>query len=66
MSGLGFAGRTARAFIDSKLTPLLIAASLALGAFALLLTPREEEPQIRVPMVDVAAVWAGASPSEVE
>ena len=66
MSGLGFAGRAARAFIDSKLTPLLIAASLALGAFALLLTPREEEPQIRVPMVDVAAVWAGASPSEVE
>jgi len=66
MTGLGLAGRTARAFIDSKLTPLLIAASLALGAFALLLTPREEEPQIRVPMVDVAAQWPGASPSEVE
>ncbi len=37
-----------------------------MGALALLLTPREEEPQIRVPMVDVAAVWPGASPSEVE
>ncbi len=66
MSGLGLAGRTAGAFIDSKLTPLLIAAALALGTLALLLTPREEEPQIRVPMVDVAAVWSGASPSEVE
>jgi multidrug efflux pump subunit AcrB len=66
MTELGLAGRIARAFIDSKLTPLLIAASLALGAFALFLTPREEEPQIRVPMIDVAAVWAGATPSEVE
>jgi multidrug efflux pump subunit AcrB len=66
MNKLGLAGRTASAFIDSKLTPLLMAASLALGAFALLLTPREEEPQIRVPMVDVAAQWPGASPSEVE
>jgi len=63
---LGFAGRIAHAFIDSKLTPLLIAASLGLGALALLATPREEEPQIRVPMVDVAIAWPGAEPSEVE
>jgi multidrug efflux pump subunit AcrB len=66
MNRLGAAGRVARAFVDSKLTPLLIAASLALGAFGLLLTPREEEPQIRVPMVDVTASWPGASPEEVE
>ncbi len=66
MSRMGLAGRTALAFIDSKLTPLLIAAALGLGAFALLMTPREEEPQIRVPMVDVSATWPGASPSEVE
>jgi multidrug efflux pump subunit AcrB len=63
---LGIAGRIARAFIDSKLTPLLIVASLALGALALLATPREEEPQIRVPMVDVAVAWPGAEPGEIE
>jgi multidrug efflux pump subunit AcrB len=63
---VGFAGRVAYAFIDSKLTPLLIAASLGLGALALLATPREEEPQIRVPMVDVAVAWPGAEPGEVE
>ena len=62
----GPAGRIAHAFLDSKLTPLLIAASLGLGAFALLATPREEEPQIRVPMVDVTIAWPGAEPSEVE
>jgi multidrug efflux pump subunit AcrB len=63
---VGFAGRLAHAFIDSKLTPLLIAASLGLGALALLATPREEEPQIRVPMVDVAIGFPGAEPREVE
>jgi multidrug efflux pump subunit AcrB len=63
---VGFAGRVARAFLDSKLTPLAIASSLALGALALLATPREEEPQIRVPMVDVMAAWPGAEPAEVE
>ncbi len=63
---LGFAGQIARSFLDSKLTPLVIAASLGLGAFALLATPREEEPQIRVPMVDVTVAWPGADPAEVE
>jgi multidrug efflux pump subunit AcrB len=62
----GLAGRVARFFLDSKLTPVLIAASLGLGAFALLATPREEEPQIRVPMVDVRVAWPGAEPAEVE
>jgi multidrug efflux pump subunit AcrB len=62
----GLAGRLSRAFLDSKLTPLLIAASLGLGALALLFTPREEEPQIRVPMVDVTIAWPGAEPAEVE
>ena len=62
----GFAGRIAHAFLDSKLTPLVIAASLGLGALALLATPREEEPQIRVPMVDVIVAWPGAEPAEVE
>jgi len=62
---LGLSGRIARAFLDSKLTPLLIAAALGLGALALLATPREEEPQIRVPMVDVLIAWPGAEPAEV-
>jgi multidrug efflux pump subunit AcrB len=63
---VGFAGRVAHAFLDSKLTPLVILASLGLGALALLATPREEEPQIRVPMVDVMVAWPGAEPAEVE
>jgi multidrug efflux pump subunit AcrB len=63
---VGLAGRIAHAFLDSKLTPLLIVASLALGALALLATPREEEPQIRVPMVDVAVAYPGADVADVE
>ena len=63
---VGFAGKVARTFLESKLTPLVIAASLGLGALALIATPREEEPQIRVPMVDVRVAWPGASPTEVE
>jgi len=66
MMRVGLAGRLAHAFLDSKLTPLLIAASLGLGSLALLATPREEEPQIRVPMVDVIIAWPGAEPAEVE
>jgi len=45
---LGMAGRMAQAFIDSRLTPLLVVASLLLGVFAIVATPREEEPQIIV------------------
>jgi len=63
---LGPAGRMAAAFIDSKLTPLLVIASLALGFFAVIITPREEEPQIKVPMIDVLVPFPGASPREVE
>jgi len=62
----GIAGRLAAAFIHSKLTPLLIAASLLLGLFAIIALPREEEPQIIVPMIDVFVDMPGASPSEVE
>ena len=50
---LGIAGRLTAAFIDSPLTPLLLLASLALGLVALMTLPREEEPQISVPMVDI-------------
>jgi multidrug efflux pump subunit AcrB len=62
---LRLAGRIAHAFIDSKLTPLVIVASLLLGAFAILQTPREEEPQIVVPMLDVFVQMPGASSEEV-
>jgi multidrug efflux pump subunit AcrB len=62
----GFAGRLAAAFIHSKLTPLIIAASLLLGLYAVIALPREEEPQIIVPMVDVFVEMPGASPTEVE
>jgi multidrug efflux pump subunit AcrB len=62
----GFAGRVARMFIDSKLTPLIIIASILLGVFAVLMLPREEEPQIKVPMVDVLVTMPGAGAKEVE
>lgn len=62
----GFAGTLARAFINSKLTPLGILASLLLGLLAILLLPREEEPQIKVPMIDVIVQMPGATPQEVE
>ena len=62
----GLAGRIARAFIDSKLTPLVIIASVLLGLLAVLLLPREEEPQIKVPMVDVLVSMPGFSAKEVE
>jgi len=65
-NGLGPAGRLARAFIDSKLTPLIIAAAILLGLGAVLLLPREEEPQIIVPMIDVFVQMPGASAREVE
>jgi multidrug efflux pump subunit AcrB len=65
-AGYGLAGRMAAAFIHSKLTPLIIVASLLLGVYAGVALPREEEPQIIVPMVDVFVDLPGASPSEVE
>src|ERR1017187_4187661 len=63
---LGIAGRLAQSFLNSKLTPLFIAASLALGIFSVAIIPREEEPQILVPMLDIATAMPGASPAEVE
>jgi multidrug efflux pump subunit AcrB len=63
---LGPAGRFAQAWIQSKLTPLVIAASVLLGAFSVWKLPREEEPQIVVPMVDVFVQMPGASAHEVE
>src|SRR6516164_2644060 len=62
----GIAGRLAHAFNDSRMTPLIIIASMLLGIGAVLLLPREEEPQIIVPMIDVFVQMPGASAREVE
>ena len=62
----GLAGRLAHYFIDSKLTPILILVSLALGLFAVVTTPKEEEPQIIVPMIDIYISYPGATPEEIE
>ena len=63
---IGISGRIAKAFITSKLTPLIVAAALLMGVFAVMVTPREEEPQIVVPMVDVFVSFPGATSKEVE
>jgi multidrug efflux pump subunit AcrB len=63
---LGIAGRLAHSFLNSKLTPLIVVASLAIGVFAVAVIPREEEPQILVPMLDITTAMPGASPAEVE
>lgn len=62
----GFVGRLAKQFIDSKLTPLIIVVALLLGIGATFILPREEEPQITVPMVDVFVQMPGASAKDVE
>jgi len=63
---VGFSGRVAKTFLESKLTPLLVVGSLLLGAFGVLVTPSEEEPQIKVPMIDVFVGLPGATAQEVE
>src|SRR5213075_543879 len=61
-----FAGRIARAFIDSKLTPLVVITSVLLGAAAIVLLPRKEEPQIKVPIIDVLVTMPSSTAKEVE
>ncbi|KHD87171.1 MAG: multidrug transporter AcrB [Bdellovibrio sp. ArHS] len=63
---LGFAGRLGQTFIHSKLTPVLAVASILLGLMAVYLTPKEEEPQISVPMIDIRTGAPGFSPEETE
>ena len=62
----GFAGGIAKQFINSKLTPLLMVAFMAIGIYSSYLTPREEEPQIDVPIADILFSYPGASPKEIE
>jgi len=61
-----FLGRITRMFVNSKLTPLIVIASILMGIFAVISTPREEEPQIKVPMFDVFVAMPGSSAKEVE
>jgi len=63
---LGVAGSIARFFIKSPLSPLLYLAMLALGIMGLLVTPRQEDPQIEVPMVDLFVQYPGADVEQVE
>ncbi len=62
----GIAGSIAQLFINSKLTPLVVVASLLLGIAAVVALPREEEPQIIVPMIDIFVQMPGAGAKEVE
>lgn len=62
----GLSGNIAKAFLQSKLTILLMIAFLLIGGYSTLLIPREEEPQIEVPMADIFLGYPGASPKEVE
>ena len=62
----GLAGRLAQPFINSKITPLLMAAFLGIGIYSVWMTPKEEDPQIEVPMVDIFVEQPGATPEEVE
>ncbi|WP_417542052.1 efflux RND transporter permease subunit [Methylophaga thalassica] len=63
---LGISGRIAGLFQDNALTPLMALLALLLGLFALMVTPREEEPQIDVTMADIFIAYPGASAKEVE
>ncbi|MGB6093304.1 MAG: efflux RND transporter permease subunit, partial [Moheibacter sp.] len=62
----GIAGRIAELFINSKLTILLMLGLMVIGTYSTTLIPREEEPQIVIPMADVMVGYPGASPAEVE
>ncbi|MBT8086997.1 MAG: efflux RND transporter permease subunit [Gammaproteobacteria bacterium] len=63
---LGFSGRLARTFLESKITPLLALTSVLLGLFAITVTPREEEPQINVTFANIFVGFPGASAADVE
>ncbi|HET7159157.1 MAG TPA: hypothetical protein VFI62_09185, partial [Burkholderiales bacterium] len=62
---LGISGRVAAFFQSAQITPLLALLALLLGAFAVLVTPREEEPQINVTMANVLIPFPGAAVRDV-
>ena len=62
----GFAGKIASVFLQSKLTILLMVIFMIIGVYSSYLIPREEEPQIEVPIADIFVGYPGATPSEIE
>ncbi|MFA7240024.1 MAG: efflux RND transporter permease subunit [Sulfuricellaceae bacterium] len=64
--GMGISGHIAKAFLQSQMTPLIALIAFLLGLFAVLVTPREEEPQINVTMANVYIPFPGASAKDVE
>ena len=66
MTNSGLAGKVAQAFMNSKLTVLLMIVFMIIGVYSSFIIPREEEPQIDVPMADIFIGYPGASPTEVE
>ena len=66
MSKLGISGNTAKQFLTTQITPLLAVVGVLLGIFAVLITPREEDPQINVTFANVFVPFPGATASEVE
>jgi multidrug efflux pump subunit AcrB len=63
---LGFSGQITRAFLSSEITPLIALVGFLLGVFAVMITPREEEPQINVTFANIFIAYPGASAREVE
>lgn len=63
---LGFAGGIAKVFINSPVTPMLLVATLLIGIMGLIFTPRQEDPQISVPMIDIFVSYPGTSAEQVE
>ena len=63
---LGLAGNIAKTFINSPVTPMLLIATLLIGLSGLVFTPRQEDPQIEVPMIDIFVSYPGTSASQVE
>lgn len=62
---LGFAGKLAKSFIHSPLSPLIFAAMMLLGIYGLIATPRQEDPEISVPMIDIFYRMPGATAEEI-
>jgi len=66
MEKLGLSGRIAKSFLTTEITPLLALVGFLLGVFAVIITPREEEPQINVTFANVFIPFPGATAKEVE
>ena len=66
MTKLGISGRIAQTFLSTQITPLLALVGVLLGLFAVIITPREEDPQINVTFANVFIPFPGATASQIE